>query len=105
MKSSISKWFRNCTAAEKAEINSIIRRNEFERRYKYYPVGRDEESLPWYFKTDYINKFSLSDNNLEEFCPECGKTERAAEFISETGFEQRTVTVKCPCGCLYEYGG
>jgi len=104
MKSSISKWFKNCTDVEKSEINAIIRKEEFERRDHYYPSGAEESKLPWYFKTDYINNFSLADNNLEEFCPECKKTERASELIKETGFEQRTITVKCPCGCVYQFG-
>lgn len=106
MKSAISKWFKNCTEQEKIEINNIIKKEEFERRKRYYPeTPKDEAELPYYFKTAYINNFSLSDNNLEEFCPECGKTKRLSTLIKETGFEQRTVTVKCQCGCIYQYGG
>ena len=105
MKNSVCKRFVNCSESEKTIINSIIRKNEFARRKIYYPEIADESILPWYFKTDYINNFSLSDDKLEDFCPDCGKTERLAEFISETGFECRTVTVKCPCGCVYQYGG
>ena len=105
MKQSITKRFGKCSVSEQTLINSILRKQEFDRRDFYYPVITNESTLPWYFKTDYIKEFSLSDDNIVEFCPDCGKPEQLAEFIEETGFEQTTVTLKCPCGCIYQYGG
>ena len=105
MKQSITKYFEKCSIAEQTLINSILRKEEFERRDIYYPIITDESTLPWYFKTDYINKLALLDVNIVDFCPDCGKPEQLAEFIDETGFEQRIVTLKCPCGCIYQYGG
>ncbi len=105
MKNAICKRLKVCSQKEKNTINDIIRAEEFARRKIYYPKLTEEADFPWFFKTDYINDFTLSNEYLEDFCPECGKTHRIAEFISETGYENRTVTVKCSCGCVYQYGG
>jgi len=103
MQKSVDKWFKECSDAEKKDINKIIYKEEIARRKEYYPtISETESELPWYFKTDYIKNFSLGDSNLEDFCPECNTTRRKAKFIKETGYTERTVTYECKCGCKFQ---
>lgn len=105
MKKAVTKYFKDVEPEMKNKINEIIRGEERARRELYYKDVLDSESLPWFFKEDYINSLSLQDINLEAFCPECGNTAREANFIKETGWEVREVTVRCKCGCIYSYCG
>ena len=104
----MEKYFKDFNKDMQEKLNKLEHEKEFKRREYYYPVITNEDLLPWYFKTDYINNWSYPDNFLFSTCPVCGLTDVFSECLSdETGNDglSRDAVLKCQCGHIYDIVG
>jgi hypothetical protein len=99
-----SCYYKDLEPAMQDKVNVQWRQKELKRRESYYSKDTNESDYPWYFKTDYINSWTYSDNYLFSLCPVCGLPEVFSSVLNEVGYESRTVTTKCKCGNIYQYG-
>jgi hypothetical protein len=59
-----------------------------------------------YTNTKYNHKVTIDEHNRTKyFCASCGLSVDKMEFVSETGYYDRTVTMRCKCGKHVVYGG
>lgn len=102
------KYFKDFSKEMQEKLNQAEHKRELKRRAYYYPVIKNEDDLPWYFKTSYINNWSYPDNYLFSLCPACGLPDIFSECLSDeiaSDGLSRDVVVKCECGCVYDYVG
>ena len=104
MKTAKSVWFKDLTPEQETQYLEYHKAYEYKRRLESYGSSPDESTLPYYFKADYIENWKPG-NIIVNFCPDCGQYVNLATFVKEVGFYERTVTMRCQCGCMYEYHG
>jgi DNA-directed RNA polymerase subunit RPC12/RpoP len=73
--------------------------------YMRIHIIKDEEgkTIGWTDTKDNV-RVEIENWKYRYFCSHCGRSTKDMKFIKEEGYEQKTVTLKCPCGKIVRYG-